>query len=437
MHRLIVNPGEPDAWAVELRSGINSIGRGVDNQIRIDNPAVSSFHCQISVNDRRVVLKDLGSTNGTFINQTAVVEELPLEPGQTFRLGDVQIRFETGTPAPAPTKPSLRVTSLRSKTESAPQETAEAPPLAPPILPVVQTSSANCRFHSKTPARWFCSKCQRAFCDLCVMVRSGGGVTKNICRSCGVECTPLEMRVGRTVVKGFFPRLPGAFIYPFRGAGVLILIASAFIFTGLKIASGGVFGFILRIIAMGYLFCFMQNILHGTAAEEEELPPLPGLDDIFGGFLRLAGTVIFSFGIAIGLIVARVSDVEIPMAAIIAAMIFGCIYFPMSFLAVAMKDNVMAGNPLVVIPSILKVPLEYIITVILLTSIFGIQRLGDIISGGAKFVSYSTTDMTVLFISFGIRACWSFLSVYLLTVNMRIMGLLYLTKKDKLGWFSH
>jgi hypothetical protein len=37
--------------------------------------------------------------------------------------------------------------------------------------------------------------------------------------------------------------------------------------------------------------------------------------------------------------------------------------------------------------------------------------------------------------SFGIRIIWSFISVYLLTVNTRILGLLYLTQKEKLAWF--
>jgi hypothetical protein len=40
-----------------------------------------------------------------------------------------------------------------------------------------------------------------------------------------------------------------------------------------------------------------------------------------------------------------------------------------------------------------------------------------------------------MFLSFGIRIIWSFVSVYLLTVNMRILGLLYLTQKEKLGWY--
>jgi hypothetical protein len=35
---------------------------------------------------------------------------------------------------------------------------------------------------------------------------------------------------------------------------------------------------------------------------------------------------------------------------------------------------------------------------------------------------------------FGLRLLWAFLSVYLLTVTTRILGLLYLTKRDRLGW---
>ena len=100
-----------------------------------------------------------------------------------------------------------------------------------------------------------------------------------------------------------------------------------------------------------------------------------------------------------------------------------------------MKDTALAANPLVVVPAILKVPMEYLVTVILMTSIFGVQRLGDIIAGGASHVSMTTRLMSTLFISFGVQAVWSFLSVYLLTVNMRILGLLYVSKKDKLEWF--
>ena len=120
--------------------------------------------------------------------------------------------------------------------------------------------------------------------------------------------------------------------------------------------------------------------------------------------------------------------------ALIPAVVFGCLYFPMAFLVVAIKDNVMAANPLIVVPSILRVPLEYIVTAILLAALFGVRWLGDSLSGGVAHRSMMTSSMTEMFLLFGFRALWAFVSVYLLTVTMRILGLLYLTKRDRLGW---
>ncbi len=65
------------------------------------------------------------------------------------------------------------------------------------------------------------------------------------------------------------------------------------------------------------------------------------------------------------------------------------------------------------------------------------RLLGSAIASVAKSEQYATRDMSVLFIAFGVRAIWSFASIYLLTVGMRILGLLYATKKEKFGWFSH
>jgi hypothetical protein len=48
-----------------------------------------------------VVIKDLNSTNGTFINGEQITESV-LKPGQTLRLGQIELRLDTGTPASAP-----------------------------------------------------------------------------------------------------------------------------------------------------------------------------------------------------------------------------------------------------------------------------------------------------------------------------------------------
>src|SRR6185369_11631967 len=172
-----------------------------------------------------------------------------------------------------------------------------------------------------------------------------------------------------------------------------------------------------------------------TAAEDNEMPELPAMDGLFSAFFSLAGTVVVSFAPAIALGVAMLSQVEIPASALVAAIVLGCLYFPMAFLAVAMKDTVLAANPLVVLPAILKVPGEYIVATILVIGVYGIRQLSDFFMAGAAAVSFSTRDMTVLFASFGIRALFSLANVYLLTVSMRILGLLYVSKKEKLGWF--
>ena len=444
-HRLVVNPNSPQAWEIQLKPGSNSLGRGDTNDFKIADPSVSTNHCCVVVTDGAVVINDLGSTNGTFVN-LAPVQSATLTPGHTIRLGQVELLLHSDAPADIASSPQprMRPAGLRiSGSEHAapveappaiqPHETESAPPLAE-----VNLGKRFCKFHPKSAAHYLCNKCNRTFCELCVTSRNTGGHAVKTCRSCGVECVPLHMEYsGPAQAAGFFPSLPGTFVYPFKGSGILVLIVATLLFAGLAIMSAGWMSILMKMVAMGYLFSYMQGIIHATAAEEQQMPELPGMDGLFGAFFSLAGTVLMSFGIAIGLGVARFFfDVEaIPMSAIIAAVVLGCLYFPMAFLAAAMKDTALAANPLVVVPAILKVPVPYLVTVILMTSIFGIQRLGDMISSGAGSVSLSTTSMSVMFMAFGLKVLWNFFSVYLLTVNMRILGVLYVAEKDKLAWF--
>ena len=446
MNRLVVNPNKPDSWEIQLKEGTNKLGRGDATDFKIADGSVSSAHCQIFVANGIISIQDLGSTNGTFING-APTQDATLHNGQTVRLGQVEMIFYTDapTPTPAPTPlpiiaapaaplafsgARLRVSGLSHEPATAASVTAEVPPPLAPVFDLSQ-AAAFCKFHPKNAARWFCSKCKKSFCELCV---NSHGAAKT-CRACAVECAPLEIQVAAPDTKGFISSLPGAFIYPFRGTGILILIVSTVVFSAMGFISGGLFAILAKMAAIGYLFSYMQNIIHATAAEEEQMPELPGMDDLFGSFFRLAITVVMSFGLTLGLLIAKYYEVDIPVSAIFITLILGCFYFPMGFLATAIKDNPMASNPLVVLPSILRVPGQYVVTVFLFAAIFGVQQLGNMISGVAGSVAFTTTSMSVMFMSFGVRIIWSFISVYLLTVNTRILGLLYLTQKDKLSWF--
>ncbi len=436
MNRLVVNPNRPDTWEIELKEGTNHLGRSDATDFKIADSSVSSSHCHILVHNGDVSIQDLGSTNGTFINGQPT-HEARLQNGQTIRLGNIEMIFHADTLEPTEASspvvihaaiPRLRVAGLNHEPEAKPVAMETPPPLIPQFD--LSAASTVCKFHPRSHARWYCGKCKRSFCDLCVTSHHN----QKKCRACSVECAPLELEITEPTEKGFIASLPGAFIYPFRGAGVLVLIFTAILFSALGIM-GGIFGILIKIGAVGYLFSYMQNIIHATAAGEAHMPELPGMDDIFGGFLRLAGTVAISFGLTLCLLIAKFNDVDIPVSVIMITILLGCFYFPMAFLVVAMKDNVLACNPLVVVPSILRVPLPYLVTVILFAGIFGFQQLGSLISTVAGSVVFSTMDMSTFIIALAFRIVWSFTSVYLLTVNMRIMGLLYATQKEKLGWY--
>ena len=98
MPKLVVHSGKPQTHDFELKAGTNTLGRDVANDFTIDDPSVSSFHAKIIVDGSSVSIKDLGSTNGTFILHSQVNEGV-IQPGQFIRLGNVYLVFEADSPA--------------------------------------------------------------------------------------------------------------------------------------------------------------------------------------------------------------------------------------------------------------------------------------------------------------------------------------------------
>ncbi len=80
---------EADASTSEL-----TIGSAPGNQLALDDPTVSRHHCAIRVTPRGFQLRDLGSTNGTWL-ANHLIESAYLKPGSTFRVGTVAVKFET------------------------------------------------------------------------------------------------------------------------------------------------------------------------------------------------------------------------------------------------------------------------------------------------------------------------------------------------------
>src|ERR1039458_9060859 len=85
----------------ELNVERNTVGRMEDNTFQIADASVSSHHAEIHLRGSDILVKDLNSTNGSFINNEKISEAVLL-PGQTLRLGQVEIKIDDGKPASAP-----------------------------------------------------------------------------------------------------------------------------------------------------------------------------------------------------------------------------------------------------------------------------------------------------------------------------------------------
>jgi len=99
--------GEPQQWPIA--EGNLTVGRAKDCQIWIPNTCLSRRHTQLRCEGRRTVITDLGSANGTFVNGVQVQEAQELRHGDLVRVGPLEFRYESLTPAEpeVPERPTI------------------------------------------------------------------------------------------------------------------------------------------------------------------------------------------------------------------------------------------------------------------------------------------------------------------------------------------
>ena len=411
MPRLIVNPGTPDVWEFELQPGMTSLGSSDENNCVIQHSSVSSSHCEVFLSGNGVRIKDVGSTAGTFINGE-LVEDAILKPGQSLRLGEVEMVLESD--------PSEGISSVG---ESAPPA-APLPPLPPRIAPAV-SAKGFCKFHPRARARYACSKCNQSFCDLCVNSRQDHGRTRKFCRVCGVECESLQVeRPQAEPTIGFFASLPRALIYPFTGNGVFLFLAGSVFFVLLGYLP------LIGYLVSGYLFSYAKLIVSSSAEGNPKPPDWPDFtnwfDDLILPYLQFLALTVLFFGpaIVLGFWFAG-GPTAARFVAFVAALGFGALLAPMGMLALSMFDHIGVLNPVSLTWSILRVPGQYLVAAaafefILFLNIFARPWL----------IGLLPVPLLPTLIS-------GFLNLYFVSVSMRILGLLYANNKDKLGWFRH
>jgi len=179
MAKLVIRTKGLPAEVIELKKGLNRLGRSNAVDFQIYHDTLSRFHCEINVKDDGMTVRDLDSSNGTFINEQQVLFVTPLETGNLLQLGDVTL------------------------------EVMDAP------LPMDEEEVPACSNHPNHPASMMCQQCKRVYCGACIHIlkRSGGSVLR-LCPACSGHCVPLQgMNIDRknflgTFMKRLFKKKP-------------------------------------------------------------------------------------------------------------------------------------------------------------------------------------------------------------------------------------
>jgi hypothetical protein len=172
MASLVILSGDHTGMELELRPGRNVVGRDDRADFAVDEEAISSQHCEVMVTPHAVKVRDLRSTNGTFLRGN----RLPLGPveamdGDVLILGDIAMRLVVPTA-------DVRIPEWRRK--------ADEEELVSPTLP---DGRAACQNHHQVSARHRCVQCGRTWCRDCVKeLHLAGGPARLFCPACSGRC---------------------------------------------------------------------------------------------------------------------------------------------------------------------------------------------------------------------------------------------------------
>ena len=190
MARLFIQTDGITASPKELNWGVTRIGRGADNDIVLNHASVSYHHCELELGLDYLIVRDCGSTNGTFINHQPV-KEARLELGESLRFGQVAATVDWS-------RDQVNVPKL------------EVPKLAASVA--LGNDVLSCAKHDTVPSSWHCPKCDQYFCTRCTHdVHLVGRPSRRTCGDCGVAVELAAWADGRPKKQSLWGRIKKTF----------------------------------------------------------------------------------------------------------------------------------------------------------------------------------------------------------------------------------
>ena len=183
MARLVITSDNVSGPTLDLRLGVNLVGRAPDCHFVIPHPTVSFHHAELILSADGIFLHDTGSTNGTYINDHPVID-VWLEDGQEVRFGNVKYVVET-------TAVNIAIPEVKPE---------------PPKAPILQEDGTyHCARHPESSVTFQCTHCNETMCTACVHVlRRQGGAALYLCPVCSHKCERIESEDKVRKKKSFF-----------------------------------------------------------------------------------------------------------------------------------------------------------------------------------------------------------------------------------------
>lgn len=354
-----------------LKPGVNTVGRIEENDICIPDDSVSSHHGEFVFENGQIVFRDLGSTNGSYVNGQPV-QEITLAPAQAFRLGGIDLSVK---------------------------RTAVAHPLPQASNILVEPDPLNGSFYSQIGS------------SFTYPVRQGG-LFLLVCGTIFFAMLDFAAKIF-SFSSGFF------FLWPMLTAASGIYMF-AFMQSVITITSNGDRN--------------RLSWLDSSSFDEGLFMPFLRFIAIWTFYLApgLVGIFIEQPWFAIALLLMGVMpdlisgyDLGLPMVGL-ALSFMGLVCVPMAVLTVTLANSIRGLNPIVVLASIAKVPGQYTVTCLLFLVVL-------ITSSGLDWI-LRMTGIPILPALIGYFIS-HFIFLYGLTVLMRLLGMLYRYNEKKFNWF--
>ena len=221
----------------------------------------------------------------------------------------------------------------------------------------------------------------------------------------------------------YIEHLRGVWQYPWKGDGLILLVGGTAFFVVVDFLAS--FSAIVGIFGAGYLVAYVQKVINSSGLGDAQMPSWPEvsnfLEDILTPFFQMVGVVVFCLGpCLIGRHLSGSDPVWQPVSYGLLGV--GFLYLPMAILAVSMHDSLSALNPIAVVASIARIPVDYLLACGVLLALLGIESA----------IQFAVGKIPVPLLP-GLLT--HFTSLYFLSVSWRAVGLLHFANQRRLAWF--